>query len=236
MDDRAQGNSVWSLPMRLLYHMWLSPSCRLVRLVLGEKGLDYTLKTEMTWVRRADFLKLNPAGEVPVLVDGGGEVLAGAMPISEYLEETVPDPALMPGTARERAEVRRLVAWFEEKFHREVSRPLVHEKLMKRFLRTGQPSTAVIRQALGNLRVHMDYIGHLADHRNYLAGEVLTLADQAAAAHLSVLDYLGDIDWERWEAAKDWYMRVKSRKSFRPLLRDRIAGLSPPPHYDELDF
>ena len=226
--------------MRTLFHMWLVPACRKVRLVLGEKNLEVNLKTELYWERRAEFLKMNPAGDLPVLVEEDGSILADSVAICEYLEEAYDGTPLMGDSAtegaKERAEIRRLVAWFDQKFEREVSGLLISEKILKRFLKMGETDASTIRCALTNLKTHMDYIGYLAERRNYLAGNRLSMADIAAAAHLSVIDYMGDVSWEDWPEAKNWYMRVKSRPSFRPILSDRIGGLAPPAHYDKLDF
>jgi len=74
------------------------------------------------------------------------------------------------------------------------------------------------------------------ERRRWLAGENFSLADITAAAHLSTLDYLGDVPWDNHEPAKEWYARIKSRPSFRPLLADHIPGAPPPKHYADLDF
>jgi len=222
--------------MRTLFHLWLSPACRMVRIALGEKGLDCELRTEDVWRRRPEFIALNPAGEVPVMVDDDETVVPGAEVICEYLEETVPDPALIPGSAAERAEVRRMAAWFNRKFSVEVTDNLLGEKLMKRFLGLGTPDSRAIRAGKDNIHYHLDYIGWLAERRTWLAGERLSLADIAAAAHLSALDYIGDVPWAEHEPAKHWYARIKSRPSFRPILADRMPGEPPPKHYADLDF
>ena len=222
--------------MRTLYHLWLEPASRKVRLVLGEKQLECALKVEKVWERRREFLALNPAGDVPVLVEDGGTVLAGCNAICEYLDEIYAEPPLMGGDALARAEIRRLVAWFDGKFAREVSDNVLGEKVMKRFLALGEPSMEAIRAGLANLRAHLDYIAHLADRRKWLAGDELSLADITAAAHLSALDYLGDVPWDKHGGAKDWYAKLKSRPGFRAVLRDSIAGLPPAKHYTNLDF
>ena len=222
--------------MRTLYHLWLSPLCRKVRIVLHEKGLEVELRTENLWQRRPEFLALNPAGDVPVMVEDDGFVLSDSGAICEYLEEIAPDPALIPGTAAERAEVRRLVAWFDRKFNAEVSENLVGEKIMKRFLRGGAPNSSAIRAGKENIHHHLAYIAWLTDRRTWLAGPTYSLADIAAAAHVSALDYIGDVPWDEHPDAKDWYMRMKSRPSFRPILADHLPGEPPPKHYANLDF
>ena len=222
--------------MRTLYHFWLSPGARKVRLILKEKNLEFELKIERSWARRPEFLALNPAGETPVLVEADGTVLADSAAIAEYLEEVYPDRPLIGLDPVQRAETRRLVGWFDGKFNVEVTQNLVEEKMTKRLLGQGQPNSATIRAGSANLRQHLDYIGWLVERRNYLAGDQFSLADIAAAAHLSAIDYLGDVPWESFESAKEWYARVKSRPSFRLLLADHIPGAAPPKHYADLDF
>jgi glutathione S-transferase len=222
--------------MRMVYHLWLSPASRKVRLTLGEKKLEFDLAVEKTWERRAEFLALNPTGKVPVMVEDDGAVYADSQSICEYLDESVAEPPLIGRQPAVRAEVRRLVAWFDEKFRLEVTDNLVGEKVLKRFLGLGEPSVEAIRAGIANVHNHLEYVSWLADSRNWLAGDDLSLADLAAAAHLSCLDYLGDVPWEDHPRAKEWYAKLKSRPSFRPLLKDSIPGLPPPKHYTNLDF
>ncbi len=222
--------------MLALHHFWLCPFSRKVRVVLGEKDVPFNLVFEKYWERPEAFLALNPAGQVPVLVDDEGIALADSNAICEYLDERYPDRPLIGFDARARAETRRLVAWFDGKFFEEVTRNVVDEKVLKRFMRMGHPDSGAIRAGQQNLGYHLDYIGWLTERRNWLAGDDFGLADVAAAAHLSCVDYLGDVPWSGHEAAKDWYARVKSRPSFRTLLADHIPGLAPPKHYADLDF
>ncbi|GAB6855040.1 glutathione S-transferase family protein [Asaia astilbis] len=222
--------------MRILYHLPLSPQSRQVRLVLAEKRLPYEPKTEKIWENRPDYLALNPAGDVPLLVEENGLSIPNAWVICEYLEEAYPDNPLMGRTLAERVEVRRLMAWFEGKFGHEVSRNLLGEKVDKRLAARGNPDGTALRAGYANMRFHLDYIGWLAETRSWLAGNMLSIADFAAAAHLSCLDFIGDIDWSKAPAAKDWYARMKSRPSFRSLLNDRVNGFNPPAHYADLDF
>jgi len=222
--------------MRTLYHIWLSPESRKVRLVLREKGLEFELQIERVWERREEFLVLNPAGELPVLIEQNDLVLADSQAICEYLDEVYPDRPLIGFEPAERAETRRLVAWFDHKFGREVTDNLVGEKVMKRMMGLGHPNSAAIRAGKHNLNYHLEYIAYLAERRSWLAGDDFGLADIAAGAHLSCIDYLGDVPWEDHPEAKDWYARIKSRPSFRPLLADHVPGLTAPRHYADLDF
>ena len=226
--------------MRTLHHLWLDPFCRKIRLVLSEKGLEYTLEAEPVWERRDAFLALNPAGEVPVWVEApdNGErlVIAGHEAICEYVDEAHEEPPLIGTTPTERAEARRLTAWFDRKFHAEVYANLVGEKLVKRVMGQGQPDSAAIRAGLANIRTHLDYIGYLMEDRRWLAGSHLSMADLAAAAQISMVDYIGDVPWHHNAEARDWYARIKSRPSFRPLLAERISMIPPSKQYANLDF
>lgn len=221
--------------MLRLHHFALCPFSRKVRVVLGEKEQDATLEALEPWQHAEQLCALNPACEVPVLEDRE-RVIVDSWAICEYLEETRPEPGLLGNDPVERAEIRRLVAWFDGKFVREVTAPVWGEKLIRRIKNRTTPDSAAVRTGLANVHVHLEYVGYLFDQRNWLAGEALSLADIAAAAQFSVLDYLGDVPWDDHPAAKLWYARIKSRPSFRPLLQDRLPGLKPAPHYDDLDF
>jgi glutathione S-transferase len=227
--------------MLTLFHQPLCPHSRFIRLILGEYGLEARLVEERFWDRRDQFLILNPAGTLPVLIDEGQPPVPGAPIIAEYLDETrgQAEP-LLPRDPGERVEVRRLASWFNDKFHAEVSGPLTTERIFKRYMTSeqggGPPDTDAIRAGRHNIRYHLAYLGWLVRTRNYLAGDRMTFADLAAAAHLSVADYLGDVPWNEDDAAKNWYARVKSRPSFRPLLADTLAGVAPATHYADLDF
>ena len=222
--------------MPSLLHLPLDPFSRKIRIVLGEKKITASLAVEPIWERRHEFLSINPAGTVPVFIEDNGTTISTSQAIAEYLEETSKEPALIFGTALQRAEIRRLCNWFDVKFNTEVTEYLLGEKIMKRFLGLGEPSSETIRAGYANIDTHLGYIEYLAEQRAWLAGENFSLADITAASHISSIDYLGDIAWEDYQQAKQWYARIKSRPSFRPLLQDLIPGTQPPAHYKNLDF
>jgi glutathione S-transferase len=230
--------------MFTLFHQPLCPHSRFVRLLLGEYGLDSRLVEERIWERREAFVALNPAATIPLLIAAGDPPIPGATIIAEYLDESFGEAfgrnRLMPSAIAERVEVRRLLSWFNDKFFSEASGPLVTERVYKRYMSLqqggGPPDTDTLRAAKANVRYHLAYIGWLARTRNFLAGDRLSYADLAAAAHLSALDYLGDVPWTEDGAAKAWYVRIKSRPSFRPLLSEGLAGVPAARHYADLDF
>jgi glutathione S-transferase len=221
--------------MNRLYHFPLSPFCRKVRLVLGEKRQEVELIEERYWEPSPDFLRRNPAGKVPILRHEG-RVLSESQAICEYLDETIPDPRLMPREADARYEVRRLCAWFDDKFHGEVTSKLLYERVNKKIMGQGYPDSKAVKAGAGRIKYHLDYMSWLLDQRRWLAGDMMSLADITAAAHISCLDYISDVDWNRSANVRDWYAKIKSRPSFRPLLADQVPGFPPPAHYADLDF
>lgn len=231
--------------MLTLFHHPMFAACRFVRLAFGEYGEELALIEEAPWARRPEFLTLNPAGTLPVLLAEGDQPVVGAQVIAEYLDETrgalKRDRRLLAENPMDRAEIRRLVEWYLVKAEAEVTRPLVRERALKPLMAAADgggssPDAGAIRAARANVKQHLKYTNWLAGTRNYLAGPRISYADLAAASALSVLDYLGEVDWAGSPAAREWYSRVKSRPSFRPLLADRVRGLSPVSHYADLDF
>ncbi|WP_136636808.1 glutathione S-transferase family protein [Pseudooceanicola onchidii] len=221
--------------MLTLYHVPLSPFCRKVRLSLGEKRVEVQLVEERYWDRDTDFLRRNPAGKVPVLKTEG-RYMAESAAICEWVEEVWPEPALMPARPEDRAEVRRLIGWFDDKFHKEVTANLLYERVNKKLMKSGYPESKNIKAGAQKIKFHLDYMSWLLDHRRWLAGNSMTLADFAAAAQLSCLDYISDVDWNRSQNVKDWYAKIKSRPAFRSILADVVPGFPPPAHYADLDF
>ena len=230
--------------MLTLFHHPFCPHSRFIRLAIAEHRLNPRMVEERVWDRREEFLALNPAGTTPVLVEEGYPPVPGASVIFEYLDDTrgaeLFENRLMPIEPARRIEVRRLTAWFNDKFFNEVSGPLANERFYKRHMRIeqggGPPDTEAIRAARINIRYHLAYIGWLVRTRDWLAGDRLSYADLAAAGHLSAVDYLGDVPWSEDETAKSWYARVKSRPSFRPILAETWPGLPPAASYENLDF
>lgn len=222
-------------PTNRLYHYPLSPFSRKVRLSLAEKRIEVELVEERYWEQDSDFLRRNPAGKVPVL-KLGNRILADSVAICEYLEEVHPTPPLMPRDPDARYEVRRLVAWFDDKFNDEVTSKLMGERVFRKVMGRGYPDSANVKSGARAIKFHLDYMQHLLEQRRWLAGNEMSLADFAAAAHLSCLDYISDVDWNRSEIVRDWYAKIKSRPAFRSILADQIPGFPPPPHYADLDF
>jgi len=220
-----------------LYQFPLCPFSRKVRLLLGEKGIGYDLVRESPWEAQDAFLDLNPAGTTPAMVeDEKNIVLADSQVICEYFEETVEKLPLINGSAAGRAEIRRLTAWVDQTVYRDVVAPLLEERMKKRIVHRAPPDGGQLRLAMRNANTHMDYMDYLLDHRSWLAGGTMSLADITAAAHISVADYLGGIDWAGHEPVKRWYAGFKSRPSFRPLLSERMEAIMPPPYYEKPDF
>lgn len=226
--------------MRSLLHMPFDPGCRFIRLLLAEKGLAARFVETPPWARESDLAQHNPAMTVPVLIDEpptGGEIsVAPAMAIAEYLEEAYRDPPLYPATSAGRAEARRLAHWFEAKFENDVNSLIVRRRIDGKLQGRRWGEAEPVRAAADAMSWHLDYLSFLLERRAFLAGDRLTIADLAGAAHLSVSDYFGLVPWADFPDAKAWYQRVKSRPSMRPLLADRLQSSAPSPSYADLDF
>ncbi|MBR6409459.1 MAG: glutathione S-transferase family protein [Alphaproteobacteria bacterium] len=221
--------------MVLLVHHSVSPQSRKARIMMAEKKILFVLKEEEPWNLSKDIQKLNPAKDLPVFIFDG-HIISGNYAVTEYLEENYKEVPLLKGDALQRAEIRRLCDWFDQKFYMEVYKYIVGEKVFKRFKSGGAPDSKALKAGVNNLRYHMEYIDWLAERNNYLAGNEFTLADVTAAAHLSILDYLGDVDWDNYKNAKLWYSKIKSRPSFKDILKDNIKGIFPSTNYQNLDF
>ncbi len=219
-----------------VYHYSLCPFSRKLRIILKEKGISFELFHEPYWERRKSFLRLAPSGETPVIVIDGKTSLWGNNTIMEYMEEVYTQKRLLPIELSARAKVRSITEWFDNKFYHEVTKYTLNEKIIKTVSHRGYPNSQAIQAAKTNVYYHLDYIAHLRKNSMYLVGEEATLADIAAAAQLSVLDYVGDVPWEYSKSAKEWYALMKSRPSFKAILNDRIPNFVPPSHYQNPDF
>lgn len=221
---------------RTLFHHSLLPTARRVRLALHEKRLEFTEVTADPFAADDELLALNPAGDLPVLVDENGQIVCGTQAICEYLEEVYPQTNLLGRNPKDRAEARRLAAWFDEKFNREVTQHLAGEKLTRRLFENGAPDSRALRAGRENIHTHLQYIAWLTERRSWLASDDISYADLSAAAHLSLIDYSGDVPWADHPLTKEWYVRIKSRFSFRCLLQDTVPGIAPAAIYADLDF
>ena len=219
-----------------LYQFPLCPFSRKIRLLLGEKNVAYEMVREDPWSASDYFWNLNPAGRTPVMVHQERDtVLCDSRAIAEYFEETVNKSPMINGTSANRAEIRRLVALFDENFYNDVTAPLLNERMKKRIVLNQPPDSRVLREAMKLAHGHLDYMDWLIDNRPWMAGSTMSLADLAAAAQISVADYLGGIDWAGHEQTRGWYAVFKSRPSFRPLLTERMGVIQPPAHYAKVD-
>ncbi len=224
----------------VLYHFAFDPGSRAVRLALGEARIDFSETPVRPWEDGCPVATLNPSGMPPVLqvTDAGGRVLTLCEPaaILGWLEERSKEPFLLPADPAERAEVRRLLAWFDRRFTDEVNAVLLHERMEKPLLRLGPPEARALRAGREALKSHLVMMEGLLAERDALAGRRISQADIVAAAHLSVLDYFGEVSWAAYPGLKTWYMKLKSRPCFRPLLADRFAGVAASAWYADLDF
>jgi len=238
-----QTDSFYNKAIRKIVHHPLCPYSRFIRLVLHEKLINVTLIKEDFWLERDEFLALNPSGQLPLLIEFDERtIICDVLPVFEYIEETTAEPRMLPKDPTARGETRRLLSWFHQKFYSEISNALLTERVWKRMMKQGYPDSIAIRRAITLLPEHFNYIATLLKGRDWLSGSRLSAADLAAAAHISVVDFLGNIQWNNekypksFDIVRDWYARIKSRPSFRSLTTDVIDGFTPPIYYANPDF
>ena len=224
----------------VLYHFAFDPGSRAVRLALGEARIAFVEAPVRPWEADCPVAVMNPSAMPPVLQITAATdrplTLCEPAAILGWLEEQTTGPFLLPADVAERAEVRRLLVWFERRFTDEVNAVLLHERMEKPLLRLGPPEARALRAGREALKIHLAMMEGLLARRDALAGRRISQADIVAAAHLSVLDYFGEVSWATYPGLKTWYMKLKSRPCFRPLLADRFPGVAPSGHYADLDF
>ena len=221
--------------MITLYHYYLCSSSRYIRLILEEHNISYQTQLENYWKPQKDFLQLNPAGHLPVLINEENFPVIGANSCMEYIRDLKLRPNLFVDDYKEKAEINRLIHWFDVIFKKEVFDPIIYEKVFTRIIDNITPNSDNIRAALNNLDFHIQYFNHLLINKNYFIKDKLTYLDFLAAANFSILDYLGLLNLKSYENIKEWYFKVKSRPSFKTLLKDQMVGLNPHENYKEID-
>ena len=222
--------------MITLHHYYLCSSSRYIRLILEEHNITYETQLENFWKPQKDFLKINPAGHLPVLVNEDNFPIIGANSCIEYIKDLELRPKLFVDNYRDKAEINRLVHWFDVIFKKEVFDPIIYEKVFSRIVDNISPNSDNIRAAFHNLDFHIQYFNYLLNSKNYFIKDELTYLDFLAAANFSVLDYLGLLNLKSYESMREWYFKIKSRPSFKTLLKDQIVGLNPHENYKNIDF
>lgn len=224
--------------MQTLFHHSVCPLSRQVRVYLKEFNFEFSLMQENYWMRREEFMQISPAGILPILkLQHSDNInLVGIYPIIEYLMEDCENFYFMPKDHIKRADIRKYISWFNEKFYREVTKVLVDEKMIRPLLRLEGPRSEFIMSAKANLTRHLKFLTNLLENNSYISSEKISCADIAAASNISIVDYFGEINWDSWNTIRQWYSVIKSRPAFQPILQDRIAGFMPSEEYSNLDF
>lgn len=224
--------------MKLAYYNFC-PFSRALRIALIEKKIPFSLDILNPWESMERDIIVSPIGNIPVMHDEIGDHRFPIMSVPagyEYLEDVYEDTSLYRGDILLHTEIRRLVSWMDSDFFMKVSSKLIEEKIIKRIKRQETPDSVLISEAFEALAYHLEYIDFLVSKRRWIAGDDFSMADIVAGAHLSIIDYLGDIHWVDYPNAKEWYMKLKSRPSFQEMLEDRIGNILPSKNYNNLDF
>jgi glutathione S-transferase len=212
---------------------------------LEENCIGYENKEVRYWERDKDFLKLNPACETPVLKNiDTNEIICDSFLICKYISQFEGESKaglgyfdLMAMNMNDEYEIQRLHMWFDKKFFNEITKYIIDEMFLNTLKKSGKiTNTDKIMIALENFEKHVNYIEFILNKRKYLGGENFSIADITAATQISILDYLGLIDWEKHGKFKDWYISIKQKIGFRKILEDKIPGFEPNILYNKLDF
>ncbi|KJV70657.1 glutathione S-transferase [Orientia tsutsugamushi] len=222
--------------MRKVYYYPLCPFSRQLRIILKEVDSVFTLIKEEFWLKKKEFITLNPNGKLPVLIETSGLVVYDIFTIIEYLREIEPNFYFICNEPEKNVAIRKLFTWFNDKFYHEVTKIILDEKLIKFLKNYGSPRSDLLKIAKTSQKAHFNFIANLLQSNSYLAGDQVTIADIAAASHISVIDYFNEVIWDYYPSVKNWYVLIKSRPSFKPLLQDYTPGFLPPKYYAELDF
>jgi glutathione S-transferase len=240
--------------MLILYDFGNSVCCQKVRITLVEKGLTWEARrVDLFKTEQYDpaYLKLNPKGVVPTLVHDGTPVIESTL-ICEYIDETFPDPPLMPKTAAERAQMRLWSKFVDEglfdgaselsfsAMFRERMRTMSPELREKRFRNVGDPRRTDRFKSTYEHGVHSPFVLHaiaayerafklmettLAERGPWLLGTQPTLADINMMPFVARLAYLGLL--EAWTAERPhidaWWTQVQAWPGFQRGLHDLIS-------------
>lgn len=226
--------------MNILYHNIVCPFSKQARILLKELNIDFHLKQDISLLKeKYSLIKLNIARTLPIFEDDINKYyIIGIYSLAEYLKEEYENFTLFSNKINHNCEIRRIFQWFNEKFNREVTQIYLKAKLInnsENYL-NNYPNIKLLNLSLDNLKKHLDYINYLLDIRSFIAWENISIADIAAASHLSLLDYFGEIKWNDLPRLQQWYSIIKSRPSFQQILNDKIAGFKASPNYSNLDF
>lgn len=238
--------------MLTLYHSGTSVCAAKVRLVLAEKGLDWTGK--YLDILHGDqfepaYLKLNPKGVVPTLVHDGAVIRESSV-ICEYLDEVFPDPPATPNDPTGRAEMRCWTKLVDEELHpvctvvtfvashrhtvlaagRENADAFIDKapnpgqrERRRAWLYQGFDAPGVA-EALATYDAVLQRMEDALAARPWLAGDDFSLADIALIPYVNRLAMLGV--QEMWEGRRprlaDWFARIHSRASFQPAIYDHM--------------
>ena len=222
--------------MFTLYHYQLCPSSRFIRILLDEYKIEHITQLENYWKPQKEFLLINPAGHLPVLIDNSNFPIIGFNACVEYIRDMDLKPNIFPDDYRKKAEIYRLYHWFDTLFKKEVLDPIIYEKVFSRVIENLTPNSFNLRNGMQNLGFHIRYLEYLLKDKDFLVLDTITSCDFFAAANLSVLDYLGLLNLDYYPKLKVWYFKLKSRPSFKNILKDYIVGLTPHENYKLLDI
>ena len=196
-----------------LYDFGPSPNCQRVEIALHEKGLSYEIEPvdlRKREQKKPEFLKLNPYGKVPVIVDGQ-RVLFESCIINEYLDEQYPTPPLMPKDPYKRARIRVLIDYGLNYIHSQYW-AIRGELYVKK--EEGERDWKLIEETTQQLRELLQYLENALGDKAYFMGE-FTLLDIALVPRFLRMESFGVLPATSIPRLGTWLQRMKERPSVK---------------------
>lgn len=198
---------------------FVSPYVRKVLACLELKGVDYEVDPITPFFGNDEFERLSPLRRIPVLIDGA-VVLSDSSVIAAYIDETHPDPPLLPAAPADRARAR----WFEEYADTRLGDVMIWGLFYPKFVQPmvwGEPGDAarIERSLTRDIPRELDYLERELPAEGWIAGD-FGLADIAVASFFRNASHVGfSIDREKWPRAADYVGRVLALPVFEKLFR-----------------
>lgn len=217
-----------------LHFFELCSLSRQVKLLLEEQNIPYNLISYTDWSK--DFLgeKFSYLSQLPK-ISISDEIISGWYSVLFHLEEKTSVSSLLGKVSKEKNIIKQIISYMNDKFYNIVIYPLIKEKVIS-YINNISPDSREIRKARHQSSNFLKFIDKDLQQYHCLSHNDFSAADLIAASHISVLDYLNEIEWSQYNSLKTWYSIIKSRPSMKKILDGKIQGFVPPPHYQNPDF
>jgi len=209
----------------IVYGASVSPFVRKVRVVLAEKGLEYTLDPVSPFAPPPEFLAISPLKRIPAFRDTDlpepNNHLADSSIICDYLEHKYPTPPLYPAAPYDRARA----LWFEEYADSQVAsnlvRALFFERIVKKMLRQETDEGTCQKALSEQMPAICEYLEKELGDREFLVGDAFTIADISLASMFVNIMHAGEQACS--PKVNAYVRRMHARPSFRAVIDEETS-------------